>query len=80
LRIKASIDIVCWLTFQACAFRGHDECPQSENRGNFLEMKELLASYNEQVGALVLGNAPQSAKYTLHQIQKEILHVFVRNV
>ena len=43
-------------------------------------MKELLASYNEQVGALVLGNAPQSAKYTSHQIQKEILHVFVRNV
>jgi hypothetical protein len=25
LRIKASIDIVRWLTFQACAFRGHDE-------------------------------------------------------
>ena len=25
LCIKASIDIVCWLTFQACAFRGHDE-------------------------------------------------------
>ncbi|XP_073268337.1 uncharacterized protein [Populus alba] len=41
---------------------------------------ELLASYNEQVGALVLGNAPQNAKYTSHQIQKEILHVFARNV
>jgi hypothetical protein len=25
LRIKASIDIVCWLTFQACAFKGHDK-------------------------------------------------------
>ena len=25
-----------------------------KNRGNFLEMLELLASYNEQVGALVL--------------------------
>jgi len=43
-------------------------------------MMELLASYNEQVRALVLGNAPQSAKYTSHQIQKEILHVFARNV
>ena len=29
-----------------------------KNRGNFLEMMELLTSYNEQVGALVLGNAP----------------------
>jgi hypothetical protein len=43
-------------------------------------MLELLASYNEQVGALVLDDAPQNAKYTLHQIQKEILHVFARNV
>jgi hypothetical protein len=25
LHIKASIDIVCWLTFQACAFREHDK-------------------------------------------------------
>jgi hypothetical protein len=41
---------------------------------------ELLASYNEQVGALVLGNTQQNAKYTSHQIQKEILHVFVINV
>jgi len=43
-------------------------------------MVELLASYNKQVGALVLGNAPQNAKYPSHQIQKEILHVFARNV
>jgi len=28
LRIKASIDIVRWLTFQACAFKGHDKRPE----------------------------------------------------
>jgi hypothetical protein len=28
LRIKASIDIVRWLIFEACAFRGHDERPE----------------------------------------------------
>jgi hypothetical protein len=43
-------------------------------------MMELLALYNKQVGALVLGNAPQNAKYISHQIQKETLHVFARNV
>jgi hypothetical protein len=80
LRIKASIDIVRWVTFQACAFRGHNERSESKNRGNFLKMMKLLASYNEQVCALLLGNAPQNAKYTSHQIQKEILHVFARNV
>jgi hypothetical protein len=47
LRIKTSIDIVRWLTLQACAFKGHDERIESKNRGNFLEMIELLASYNE---------------------------------
>ena len=80
LRIKASIDIVRWVTFQACAFRGHNERSESKNRGNFLKMMKLLVSYNEQVCALLLGNAPQNAKYTSHQIQKEILHVFARNV
>jgi len=43
---------------QSYAFRGHDEHSESKNRGNFLEMLELLASYKEQVGALVLDNAP----------------------
>jgi hypothetical protein len=41
---------------------------------------ELLASYNEQVSALILGNTSQNDKYTSHQIQTEILHVFVRNI
>jgi len=43
-------------------------------------MMELLSSYNKQVGALVLDNALQNAKYTSHQIKKEILHAFARNV
>jgi hypothetical protein len=29
-----------------------------KNQGNFLEMMELLASYNEQVGAFIFYNAP----------------------
>ncbi|KAL1359585.1 hypothetical protein AAHE18_04G117300 [Arachis hypogaea] len=63
LRLKASINIVKWLTFQACAFRGHDE-----------------TSYNKEVDAVVLDNAPQNAIYTSPSIQKEILHVFARKV
>ncbi|XP_072066762.1 uncharacterized protein [Arachis hypogaea] len=80
LRLKASIDTVRWLTFQACAFRGHDESHESQNRGNFLEMLKLLASYNKEMDAVVLDNAPQNAIYTSPSIQKEILHVFVRKV
>ena len=58
LRVKASVDIVRWLTFQACAFRGHDESATSENQGNFLELLTLLASYNKDVDRVVLENAP----------------------
>ena len=80
LRLKKSIDAVRWLSFQACAFRGHDERPDSKNQGNFLQMIKLLASYSEQVDAVVLEKAPQNAKYTSPKIQKEILHVFAMNV
>ncbi|XP_058742087.1 uncharacterized protein LOC131614532 [Vicia villosa] len=34
LRLKTSIDIVCWLTLQACALRGHDETSNSRNQEN----------------------------------------------
>ncbi|XP_016204605.1 zinc finger MYM-type protein 1-like [Arachis ipaensis] len=39
-----------------------------------------VASYNKEVDAVVLENAPQNAIYTSPSIQKEILHVFARKV
>ena len=53
LRVKTSIDVVRWLTLQGCAFRGHDETFSSRNRGNFLELVSLLASYNDKVEELL---------------------------
>ncbi|KAK1387674.1 TTF-type domain-containing protein [Heracleum sosnowskyi] len=78
--LKTSIDAIKWLTFQACAFRGHDESCNSKNQGNFLEMLKLLASYNPQVEEIILDKAPKNAKYTSPKIQKELLHVFARKV
>ncbi|KAJ4746538.1 zinc finger MYM-type-like protein [Rhynchospora pubera] len=80
LRLKTSIDAIRWLTFQACAFRGHDESAQSINQGNFLEMIKILASYNKEVKAVVLENAPGNTKYTSHHVQKEILTIFAEKV
>ncbi|KAJ3705062.1 hypothetical protein LUZ61_008767 [Rhynchospora tenuis] len=80
LRLKTSIDAIRWLTFQACAFRGHDESLDSINQGNFLEMIKILASYNKEVKDVVLENAPGNAKYTSHHVQKEILHIFGQKV
>ncbi|XP_074374184.1 uncharacterized protein LOC141714569 [Apium graveolens] len=80
MRLKTSIDAIKWLTFQACAFRGHDESCNSKNQGNFLEMLKLLASYNPQVEEIILDKAPKNVKYTSPKIQKELLHVFARKV
>ncbi|KAF5444869.1 hypothetical protein F2P56_033965 [Juglans regia] len=80
LRLKTSIESVRWLTFQACAFRGHDESSDSKNQDNFIKLIKILASYNDQVNEVVLKNAPQNAKYTSPKIQKEILHIFANNV
>ncbi|KAK8341006.1 hypothetical protein V6Z11_A08G139600 [Gossypium hirsutum] len=79
LRLKTSIDVVRWLSFQGCAFRGHDESSGSKNRGNFLELLSLLASYDKKVED-VLKSAPQNATYTSSTIQKEILQVYVSRV
>ncbi|TYG65428.1 hypothetical protein ES288_D06G184600v1 [Gossypium darwinii] len=82
LRLKTSIDVVRWFSFQGCAFKGHDESSRSKNRGNFLELLLLLASYDEKVED-ILKSALQNASYTSSTIQKEILQIHanrVRNV
>jgi len=63
LRLGTSIDAVRLSAFQACPFRGHDESATSKNQSNFREMVKLLASYNEEVNAVVIDNAPLNAKH-----------------
>ena len=57
LILKTSINVVRWLTFQTCSLRDHNERPNSTNRGNFLKLIKLLASYNEHMSSVVLDNA-----------------------
>ncbi|XP_075640501.1 uncharacterized protein LOC142612272 [Castanea sativa] len=79
LRLKASINIVKVLAFQGLAFRGRDEGSNSINHGNFLEILDLVVSYNEYV-AKAIEKAPKNAFYKSPKIQKEILHVFSNKV
>lgn len=80
LRVKTSIDVVRFLSFQGISFRGHDEKIDSKNCGNFIELIKHATSYNEEVAGVVLENAPGNAKYTSPEVQKEILHVFAKKV
>ncbi|XLR23879.1 hypothetical protein S83_051779, partial [Arachis hypogaea] len=72
IRLGASIDCIRWLTFQGCAYRGHDESQSSSNRGNFLEMLKFLGSYNKRVKKNVLKNAPRK--------MLKILYILATNV
>ncbi|KAK9986676.1 hypothetical protein SO802_031627 [Lithocarpus litseifolius] len=58
-----------------------DEMKSSDsiNRGNFLEILDLVVSYNEYV-AEAIEKAPKNASYKSPKIQKEILHVFSNKV
>ena len=80
LHLKTSIDAIWWLTFQACASRGHDESSSSRNRENFLVMIELLAKYCDEVEKVVLENSPYNSRYTSPKIQKEILHIITSKI
>ncbi|XP_023771138.1 uncharacterized protein LOC111919777 [Lactuca sativa] len=80
LRLKVSVDTVRWLSFQACALRGHDETLDSKNHGNFLQLLKLLASYNDEVANVILEKAPYNSKYTSADIQKEILSITANKV
>ncbi|XP_074290787.1 uncharacterized protein LOC141617487 [Silene latifolia] len=54
LKLKVSIVVVRWLTFQHCAFRGHDESVGSLNRGNASYtshqiQQEILSIYSDRI-------------------------------
>ncbi|XP_020272615.1 zinc finger MYM-type protein 1-like [Asparagus officinalis] len=75
LRLRAHILVVRLLALQGITFRGHDEKSSSSNRGNFLEFLDVLAMENDELSKAI-AKAPKNAKYTSHDIQKQILHVF----
>ncbi|XP_023740134.1 uncharacterized protein LOC111888236 [Lactuca sativa] len=79
LRLKAIIYAVRWCAFQAIAFRGHNERPDSINKGNFLEMLEAICSFNNEMKELFC-TAPKHASYTSPTIQKEILNLISNRV
>ena len=41
--------VVCFLSAQEMAFRGHDESRDSVNKGNYVELVKLLSEYDEKL-------------------------------
>ena len=64
---------------QEIALRGHDERPESSNRGNFLEIMDLL-SRHDQIIHDRLAHGPKNAKYTSPTIQNNIIAIMASQV
>lgn len=67
------------LALQGIPFRGHDEKSSSSNRGNFFEFLDVLTMYSDDLSKTI-ARASKNAKYTSHDIQKQILHVLSMRV
>ncbi|KAG2567586.1 zinc finger MYM-type protein 1-like isoform X1 [Panicum virgatum] len=71
-RLSYSIQCAKYLLRQGLASRGHDESENSLNKGNFKELLNMLAKNFEEVGRVVLKNAPKNCKMTSPEIQRQI--------
>ena len=56
---------------QEIALRGHIEGSSAVNKGNFLEILHLVASYDQQR----LSEGPRNAVYMSPEIQNTLLHI-----
>ncbi|XP_021763148.1 zinc finger MYM-type protein 1-like [Chenopodium quinoa] len=74
VRLTASLQCLRFLLRQGLAFRGHDESEDSNNKGNFLELLQWFAEKNEDVGNVVLKNAPGNNQMTTPSIQKDLIN------
>lgn len=74
LYIARVADILRFTAVQGIAQRGHDEGATSENKGNFVELLNLFAKYDEIVAKKLKGGAA-NAKYVHHSIQDQILEI-----
>ena len=54
------------------ALRGHDEQDTSLNKGNFLEILDLLAAHSDEFKDR-LSTSPRNCKYTSNTTQNDIL-------
>jgi len=70
--IKRIINVTLTLGIQNLSFRGHNKKINSENRGNFLAIIDLLAKYDPVLSEL-LKRGPKKISYLSPTIQNEII-------
>ena len=71
------INIPVLLAAQGLSFRGHDKSKASSNRGNFIELLDLLSSYSNDLKTFL---HEERITYTSHGPQNELIESFYHEV
>ena len=78
------LDIILFLSKQNIPFRGHREDTESLNRGNFLELVELLSKYDvvlkEHLMSLKEATSKHKVSYLSNRIQNEFISLLSNHV
>lgn len=69
-------DISLFLARQGLAFRGHRENKEANNRGNFLEISEIFAKYDQNFS----NHFQRQNNYCSHQYQNEFVNIAANHI
>lgn len=72
--IATLAEILLLTAVQKVGQRGHDEKEESLNRGNFLEVLNVIGNHDPRIQKKI-ENLPKNAKYTHHTIQNELVDI-----
>ena len=71
------ISVAVFLSAQGLAFRGHDESKLSSNRGNFIELLQLLSGKSNELSSFL---DEERTTYTSHEPQNELIECIYKEV
>ena len=75
--LENHINVIVFLAGQGLAFRGHDESSLSSNRGNFIELLELIGKYSQDLREFL---TKQHVTYTSHEPQNDLIKCVYQEV
>eukprot|EP00794_Sanderia_malayensis_P010108 gene10108-11143_t len=75
--MKHHINVATYLAAQGLAFRAHSETKDSANRGNFLELMDVLGEYSYELRTFL---DKERITYTSHQPQNQLIESIFEEV
>ena len=75
--LQHHVDATVFLAAQGLAFRGHDESQASSNRGNFIELLDLLGVYSSELRTFL---DKEHITYTSHEPQNDLIECVYKEV